>query len=386
MAVVAPPVHVLTESQGPVSERLAYLDNLKTVLIVAIIVAHTAFSYVAATWALRSLSLTDLPYVTVSLILTVGVEFAMGTFFFMAGVLAAKSLAHRGFRTFVRERFLRLGVPYLVLIPIIWPVVSYWLNRIGSTGAGESLWSYWARSLVHLNSGALWFILVLLMYSLAYALWRELRPLTTRRGAPGPIDLVALAAGIGLTTFAIRVVLPLDSEQFLNLHLWQWPQCALMFWFGTVCGERAWLTQLPDRWWHRTGMISFIAVLAVTALLLLGGALGGHAAAFKGGWHWQSLIAAGLEGVLTVSATLWLLEYFRRRHNHQSTFAQRLTRCAYAAYLVQFGALVALGLVVRQLALSGLAAFLLVAPLAVVTSFAVAWLVVIRFKLALRIL
>lgn len=388
MAVAATPRHApqVDSSLEPPSGRLAYLDNLKTVLIVTIIAAHTAFSYVATSWQFAGLSVSDVAQAAVSLVLTVGVAFAMGTFFYMAGLLAAKSLAHHGFRVFVRERLLRLGVPYLVLIPLIWPVVSYLLNRVGSTATSESLWSYWWRELVHLNSGALWFILVLLLYSVAYAIWRTLHPPTVTGGPLGPMYLVSLGVAIGLVTFAIRIALPMDSEQFLNVHLWQWPQCAFMFWFGTVCGERGWLKELPDVWWHRAGLISLVAVLCVPLLLVAGGALSGQDVVFKGGWHWQAFAAAGIEGVLTVSATLWLLDYFRRRHNRQGRFARNLTRSAYAAYLVQFGALVALGVVMRQLALPDMVKFLLVAPTAVVISFAVAWLLVIQLKFASRIL
>lgn len=386
IATVPRPTTREIPSGTPASQRLAYLDNLKTVLIVTIIAAHAAFSYVATSWQFGGLSAADIGQALVSLVLTVGGAFAMGTFFLMAGLLAAKSLAHRGFRTFVRDRLLRLGVPYLLLIPIIWPVVNYLLNHIGSSGSGESLWSYWGRQLVHLNSGALWFILVLLFYSIAYAAWRTVRPYSARKGALRPVHLVVLAASIGLTTFAIRTILPMDSEQFLNVHLWQWPQCLFMFWFGAICGERGWLTGLPDRWWYRAGLISLLAVLCVPLLLISGGALDGHNAVFKGGWHWQAFGAAGLEGILTVSATLWLLDYFRRRHNHQGDFARHLTRCAYAAYLVQFAALVALGLVMKSLDIPGIMKFLLVAPLAIVISFGVAWLAVIRLKLAPRIL
>jgi hypothetical protein len=82
-----------------------------------------------------------------------------------------------------------------------------------------------------LGSGPLWFALVLLLYSVAFALSRRLlgdppqqpgRPLT---GA----HLAGAVVVIAVCSFVVRLWFPARSSQIGDLRLWQWPQCIGLF-------------------------------------------------------------------------------------------------------------------------------------------------------------
>jgi hypothetical protein len=90
-----------------------------------------------------------------------------------------------------------------------------------------------------LDNGPLWFVEVLLIYSLVYAAWVGWRSRGGRsdRLTNGPLrvrQLVALGVGIAISTFVIRRWFPFDSLQFTNAHVWQWPECIGLFGLGIV--------------------------------------------------------------------------------------------------------------------------------------------------------
>lgn len=133
--------------------------------------------------------------------------FHMPLFFALSGYLAAGAVARRGAAAGVRERLMRLGIPLLVavvtVIPLVNLVVNYYATRNpGPTPEGFSLS---AEDIFHFKPLILWFLLYLLILSLAaIAIWALLRG--TRPGAwvhrafrivvggPLAIPLLAIAA------------------------------------------------------------------------------------------------------------------------------------------------------------------------------------------------
>jgi hypothetical protein len=103
---------------------------------------------------------------------------------------------------------------------------------------------------------------------------------------------------------------------------------------------------------------------------------------FLGGWRWQAAAAAVAEGVLAVSASLWLLGVAQRHAGPRGRLAHALARSAYGAFLVQGPVLIALALALRPLAAPAEIKALAVAVAGVAGSFALAWLVVTRTRLA----
>ena len=95
--------------------RLAYLDNLKILLVVGVIAMHTAITYgLDGSWYLESYDeMPDALVGAVSFVLGVGWLFGLGLFFLIAGRLSAPSLDRKGSARFARDRLIRLGVPLL---------------------------------------------------------------------------------------------------------------------------------------------------------------------------------------------------------------------------------------------------------------------------------
>ena len=113
------------------------------------------------------------------------------------------------------DRLLRLGVPFAVYTLVVWPLLEYAL--FGPLLRG---WDSITDTDPVLDNGPMWFVGVLLLFSVALAAWRRRVPPSRRRTEPLRWrHLVALALAVGVASFGLRIVLPIDSNQPLNLHL-----------------------------------------------------------------------------------------------------------------------------------------------------------------------
>jgi hypothetical protein len=267
-----------TSEERVTAIRSPHLDNLNTVLVAWAIGGHALLGYSATGgWAYDEVrEVTLAPATELWLVAIIGPSglFMMGLFFFVAGLLAEHALARHGLRRYLGDRTLRLGLPWLVSVLLVWPV-SVWLAYVV---AGWRVSPWWVLS--HrdplLDSGSLWFALVLLLYSMAFALWRRARPYARPRPSR-PLTGAHLAAAVGviaLSSFVVRLWFPARSGQIGDLHLWQWTQCLGLFTLGVVAARRGWHRHVPDRL-SRTWTAVTLATLARAAWRPAGAAMTG---------------------------------------------------------------------------------------------------------------
>jgi Acyltransferase family len=353
--------------------RVAYLDNLKVLLVAGVIFGHAWAGYAdLGSWTYTDVRETSLGPATVVVgeaVLGPFGLFVMGFFFLVAGRLTPASVDRKGPGRFARDRLVRLGIPLLVFVLVLWPPLVYAMDRATGHPARVSL----------TDPAHLWFVEVLLLYSLGYAAWRAWRP--PAAPAPGPplrlSRLLALAAAVALGTFAVRLRYPLNSTQVGDLHLWQWPQYLALFGLGVVSARRGWLDPVPDRLRRACGIAAVAGVAAIGTIVGLVGLGGVTTADFFGGWHWAALAIASAEGLLAVTVAVWLLGVAQRRLDQRTGGVRAAAaRGAYAAFLVQGHVLVGLALAVRPLALPAEAKAVAVSVLGVAVSFAFGWLLV----------
>ncbi|MGE5226906.1 MAG: acyltransferase family protein, partial [Planctomycetaceae bacterium] len=193
--------------------------------------------------------------------------------------------------------------------------------------------------------------------------------------------LVLLSLSVGVATFALRIGMPADSNQPLNLHLWGWPEYVAMFGLGVAAARRGWLRPVPAALARRCGIAAIVAMLGTAACVLTAEPLGLTEEAYYGGWRLTALIAAALEGALAVSAPVWVLAFAQRHLDATGPLRRAAARSSYLAFMLQGPVLVALALTLRPAGLSGDLKALIVAALGIVVSFALAWLLVTRTRL-----
>ncbi len=332
--------------------RLSSVDNLRTLMVAWVIGAHAFAGYaVVGGWPYDEVNeVTLTPGAEVVLTVVVGQSglFVIGAFFFVAGLFTPQSLRRKGRQGFLRDRLVRLGLPWVVSMLFLWPL-SLW---VAYRAAGHDVTPWWVftnrRPL--LDSGALWFALVLLVFSVGYAMWPPRVRWWDRRPTIGYLLLVA--AGVAAGSFLVRLWFPARSGQPGDLHLWQWPQCAGMFALGIAVSRCGWARRVPDRQYRVGGVVavSTVVLLPLLAVRLgLANAVDG-VGPFLGGWHWQALLAAAVEGVLVVFGSVFLVGLAQRSWTWTGPLATGCARVAFPAFVLQGPVLVLLAVALRPLA------------------------------------
>lgn len=364
------------------SGRERYLDNLKVVLIAAIVAIHGVASYSSLdVWTygvVREVTLA--PVTEMAFIMLVGPFglFMIALLFLVAGLLTPGSLERKGARHFVRDRLLRLGVPFVAFVLLVQPALTYALYR----PLGHDTGSYWEEMVGaegQIDTGPLWFVGVLLIYSLTYAAWVALRGRPPRfRGPVRARHLALMAALVAPPTFLIRLVYPSGSEAgFSDLNLWEWPECIALFALGLAASRQGWARAVPDDLARRCRTVTLLAMVVFAALVLVAGSLD-LVDELLGGWGWPALAFASVESVLAVFGPVWALQVAQRRLDRPLWRGAELGRAAYAAFVIQGIVLIGLAVLLRPTPLPAELKALLVAAGGVTGSFALAWLLVRR--------
>jgi glucans biosynthesis protein C len=355
------------------SQRLAYADNLKTLMVVAVIVAHVVMMWTGVgTWVFREEPVREPLLSMLSLLMVIVGLYGLALFFVIAGLFTPRSLRRKGARRFLFERTVRLGVPMLFFVIVLSPFVEH----AGPDSAGQG--RGFAAFVVHIwwppALGPTWFLGVLLLFSFAYAAVRSFMPPPTSHREPMTIKhIVLIAAGIAVASYCVRIGVPPTQERWHGA-LGQAPAWVGGFTLGVLGGERGWFDSLPPALLSasRRLVLALLAGLVPVVLLVLSQ---GDLEAFLGGGTWQSLVVAAVEGVVLVSLLLWLLDVFRRRYDHQGRLVREMSRAAYAAFILHQIVLVGLVLAIHEVSWPSEVDFLAVAALGVAVSFGLGALV-----------
>jgi glucans biosynthesis protein C len=348
---------------GP-GQRERWADNLRVLVIAAVVVSHTAQAYLGGSpWYYMDRTTSKVstwaffPAYVISF-------FALGPLFLVAGWFSARSLAHKGAGGFARARLLRLGVPLVVFIFLIDRLAAY----LGDRGYGyrPSLAPYWGvppRYGGPYAVGSLWFVAALLAFSLAYALLRRVHPApVTRRWSAAQV-MVAAAMLIAVTAFLVWQRWPLGDTHTFMLAEWQlWPQGAGLFALGVWAGEAGSLEDLAG-WARRLGWAALVAAAVWTAVAVYLNTRGQLGSAFHG--TWLVMLNVVLYSVISVAFTVWFTALIRARWSGDGPLRLRAGRASYAAYVLHPLVLTAIMVLFASLALAPELKFLTVAVVAV---------------------
>lgn len=148
--------------------RLHYLDNLRVMLTVLVVLHHVAITYGNIPIWFYTEPAQDASGVALDVFVTVNQTFFMGLFFLISGFFTPGSHDRKGGRAFLRDRFIRLGIPLLAFLVLLRPIAG-----LGGFTAPENDLPYWLFYLVTWDPGPMWFVEVLLVFVLVYALIRR---------------------------------------------------------------------------------------------------------------------------------------------------------------------------------------------------------------------
>jgi len=153
------------------SARDASFDYLRAFIVLLVLLHHSLLAY-AVVWPAQSRMFEILPAPIVDsqrwagfdVVTTFNDTFFMALMFLLSGLFVWPSLERKGGASFLRERILRLGLPFAVAAAILMPLAYYPTYAV--TGADPGLLAY-ARAWLSLGfwpSGPAWFIWLLFIF------------------------------------------------------------------------------------------------------------------------------------------------------------------------------------------------------------------------------
>jgi fucose 4-O-acetylase-like acetyltransferase len=377
--------------------RLLYLDNLRMVLITAVVLGHLSVTYgIDTDWVYyEGGQMSPVLSVVALLAAAIGIGFAMGLFFMIAGYFTPPAYDRKGARGFLVNRLKRLGIPWLIYEVIINPLIHYAVDVHGGECQGGlydcqfqgTFWQYlkdFPRASGSFGYGPVWFLEALLIFSIFYALWRMLAAPVTPAAAvepgrtrvvPGSGAIVLFALVIGLSTFVVRFWFKafVKYEPF-HLEFGRFPQYIALFVAGLWACRQDWLVAFSDRQAKTWRWVALASVLALPALALAAGVLFGTLdERAAGGANWLSLAYSLWEGFLCVSMVITILAWFRGCFDHQGRLARAMSESAFAVYVLHPAIIVPLALALSGIQMNLSLKFLLMAPIAVTLCYLVAY-------------
>jgi glucan biosynthesis protein C len=129
------------EQKTPASpNRLVFFDNLRYLMILLVLIFHSGASYgsIVAFWPYHDPNPTEV----VDLLMMILHVFMMSILFFIAGYFALPSLQEKEGGRFLKDKFKRLGIPWLVVTILVLPILDYIHYYTQSAAGGLSLRGY----------------------------------------------------------------------------------------------------------------------------------------------------------------------------------------------------------------------------------------------------
>jgi glucan biosynthesis protein C len=371
--------------------RLAYIDNLRWLMIVLVVLVHVCVTYSGlGSWYYKEARALDVASTLVFYAFEIFSQaFFMGFLFLLAGYFVPPAYDRKGCGRFLLDRLVRLGAPTAIFMFVLHPITvlirEALSGRSVTFGGVLSDYAGYLRSISFLReTGPLWFALALLVFSIAYGLVRGLSSggsFRVGRSVPGRTvrvshgTIMALIALLAAASFAVRLVQPIGTSWY-NMQLCFFPQYVILFLIGLWTSRSGFLAEVPRRFgllWFRLAL--FVGIPGWLALMAFGGALSGNESAYAGGLHWQAAAFALWEAFFCVGICLGLLVLFRERRNVRTRFDAVLSDNAFGVYVFHTPILVTVSVALATVALYPLAKALLVAAVALPASFLFAGLV-----------
>lgn len=340
--------------------RTAWLDQLRTLAIVLVVNMHACvtYSHVGSWYVMEGPE--PAPIDKLVFVLWQGhlQSFFMGVLFLVAGYFAHGSLGRRGAAGFMRERLFRLGLPMLLYMVVINPLIVFVINAGGDDFGPlpRAYLRYLVRGRFLGGSGPMWFAAALLAFCAALAAWRRVRPpaAASARRMPGPAAIAAWVALLVASTFLVRTVQPVGTS-VLNMQLCYFPQYIMAFAAGVAAARGGWLEDLARsrlaRWCGWAALV--LGPLALVGVLLAAGILQGRIAGdLLGGWHVASLGFASWEQLAGFGLGLGSLAFCCGLLNTSTRLSRWLAERSFGVYFLHPPLLVLVTLALRRLDLN----------------------------------
>lgn len=356
--------------------RLFFIDHLRASLVILVILHHLAVVYGEGMsfYYVEPPNKDTLTYLVLLVFVLCNQAWFMGAFFLLAGYFTPGSYDRKGPGSFLKDRLIRLGIPLIIWIFVLNPISCIGLYLEPSPRITDPF--TWQVYPYLLGIGPLWFIALLLIFSFGYLAWRTLAKKRVSSSVRDTSQPSYIAIGmfifvLALTSYLIRVVIPLGTPVFGFPSLAYLPQYISFFILGAVAYRRNWFQTLPNS----MGIVGFVLAVVACILLFPVAFFAGLEGQFLGNGHWQSAVYVLWDSITVVGMCLGLIMLFRRFFNREGTFGKFLSQQSYTVYIIHSPIIVFLAFALKGSGLANIIKFGLAAAIGVPLCFAGAYLI-----------
>jgi peptidoglycan/LPS O-acetylase OafA/YrhL len=369
-------------------QRLPYIDNIRWLMIFFVIVVHSAVIYgpVGQFFGFEDrtgdLGPTEFLLALNNILLQ---TFFMGILFLIAGYFVPSSLARKGRKKFIWDRFKRLGIPALIFMLFLAPLINYPTRLATEMSFAEFAIEYYPNP-IRWDSGPMWFAIALLMFSIAWTFKPASWTFSSLKGPLTRSRVAFLIAMITVITFLVRIPFPVETDVW-NMQLCFFTQYVALFIVGVAAYHYGWLSTLSSRDGRFFMIVATVSVFVLMfPLLIFGGALDGDLSAYNGGPTWQAFGYALFEQVFGISVCVCILVWWRERNNKQGWLQKKLSDNAFAMYVFHPPVVIGIANVMLGTSLPGALKFVILVSSATLITFALSEYVLRRTPVLKRVL
>ncbi len=385
-SVTTLPARPAAAVKGKAESRLAYIDVIRMILTILVIMMHAGITYGAfGDWTFTDPTLVkdEITAVGLSLFNFTCQAFFMGLFFFFAGYFTPGSFDRKGIGRFWKDRLLRIAVPMLLYTYLLSRVPQY-LNAVAHGGWSGSIWNFTAQTWwTQADAGPTWFLFALLVFSLGYTLWRTAArilkvDLAWASRLPAPTTKALLLTGLvfGALMFAVAQVWPIANSYHAlnayNLMLAFFPFYIILFAGGTLAYRNNWLSGLNEQMLRFWALFSAVLIVLLPVMMVAGGAIKNGLDAYVRGMTWQCFGLCLWFGFTCIALCTTLTLWMRRQIKPQSRLAAAAGPNTFAVYLIHPLVLVPITYALMYATLTPFSKYLLASAMTVIIGYAVA--------------
>jgi len=350
-------------------ERLPYFDTLRTLMVVLVLVFHSAVSYgtPAGFWPFHD----SPPSEAIDVLLLLLDTFMMSVLFFVSGYFALSSLRRKGSGRFLWSKLARLGGPWLAVTALVLPLLDYAAYVTHVSAAGEAVrkyglhWWLGVRKFAeftfcrmrmssyldlteHFYQRYLWYLSLLLL--LCFLFWLS-RHVTSRlmknrmpSTAPRPrrvVRALLVVGAVNVAGYALTKLLwsspndPFDMVWFSAGNLVQFQTAKLAFYvsffaLGAFANARHWLDE--DRHLGRPWLwgVACLGLMGATVMVMRQISLASEPTVLL---QAASLV---LYPLWTTVFVLFFVAFAVKRWRRASAFSRALSANSYGMYLAHY--------------------------------------------------
>jgi glucan biosynthesis protein C len=375
--------------------RLYFLDNVRWIMIARVAVFHVAAGYSALPEYFYE---TQAGGAIAMLRNIVQALPGMAVLFFVAGYFALPSLKHKTYSGFIAGKLYVLGIPYLLCIFFLGPMMPYlgYYSQSFNGLATDSYWSFWSALLANGFSLGLtpvvfttnqqfhpmhfWFLSVLLQFFIVFALahaawsrWGGRKPAAAADVETDPdegkrvaVKTLLLAALCMAAVQSVIGLMGLPSGLFFGIFQFQPTGLGTFggfFALGIFAYSRGWFIRLkPPGWWALGVFLLFAVALGAFGIWLM----------TTMGDSLPDYVFAILYPLWMTAAGIWFLTVVigltHRYMNKPWPITARLACVSYPVYLIHYPLILVFRLLLLDVDLPTVAKFFVVLGLAVSSS------------------